>query len=167
MVKTVINFSKVQLDLDMSNFQLPSKLNHYLHTLNLLYEKQNEQLLREIVVNAELSVQEEYNYNDWNGGSYGHALTLTIYETLFLAVIDTKNEIQDRIREDINKLDNTQNEYIAVVFIEMLPTNDNNWRKQTNIYKPVHKLPIVDDNTLQRIMGKGTFSSIFKPYLNV
>jgi hypothetical protein len=69
----------------MSNFQLPSKLNHYLHTLNLLYEKQNEQLLREIVVNAELSVQEEYDYDDydrWNRGSCGHALTLTISETL-------------------------------------------------------------------------------------
>jgi hypothetical protein len=72
-------------------------------------------------------------------------------------IIETKDEIQNRIREDINKLDNAQYEYIAVVFIEMLPTNDNNWRERTNIYKPVHKLPIVDDNTLQRIWRKGHF----------
>ena len=36
---------------------------------------------------------------------------------------------------DINKLDNSQNEHVSEIFIEMEPADNDNWREQTGVYR--------------------------------
>ena len=63
-----------------TKFALPKKIDGYLGTLSRLYEKTKKQLLQEIVVNAAVSVHEAWDYDNWDGGTYGHAVTLLIPE---------------------------------------------------------------------------------------
>lgn len=136
-------------------FALPAKIDSYLATLNRLYEHQNEPILREIVVNGMVSIHEGWDYDNWNGGTYGHAITLTVPEDLYLKIIDSKTDVQARIATDLNKLDNSQNEHVSEVFIEMEPAANDNWREQTGVYRPRTVAPSIAPEALQRIWGEG------------
>lgn len=134
-------------------FALPPKIDSYLATLNRLYESQNESLLRELVVNAMVSIHEEWDYDNWNGGTYGHAVTLTVTEDLYVRVMEQKDEIQTRLATDLNKLDNNQNEHVSEVFIEMETAGNDNWREETGVYRPRTIAPSIAPETLHRIWG--------------
>ena len=132
-------------------FRLPGKVDSYLAILNRLYERKDEVVLREIVVNGIVSIHEEWDYDNWNGGTFGHAITFTVLEDLFVKVMEYKNDLQDRIEADINKLVNIQDEHISAVFIEMAPPASNDWRMHTGVYRPHIPAVSIPAEALQRI----------------
>lgn len=134
-------------------FRLPSRVDSYLATLNRVYEQSDQMLLREIVVNGLVSIHEGWDYDNWNGGTYGHAITLTVPEDIFLRAMDTRDEFQARISEDLNKLDNSQNEHVSQVFIEMRPTDHDRWREESGVYRPPMASHAVPVDALERIWG--------------
>ncbi len=138
---------------DDRKFALPPKIDSYLATLNRWYESQNEPLLRELVVNATVSVHEGWDYDNWNGGTYGHAITLTVMEDLYVRVMEQKDEMQRQLAVDLNRLDNSQNEHVSAVFIERVPLANDNWREETGVYRPRTIAPSVAPEVLQRIWG--------------
>ncbi|MBT3194576.1 MAG: toll/interleukin-1 receptor domain-containing protein [Verrucomicrobia bacterium] len=134
-------------------YSLPPKIDSYLATLNRLYESQNESLLRDLVVNSTVSIHEGWDYDNWNGGTYGHAVTLTVTEDLYLRLMEQKDGMQTRLTTDLNKLDNSQNEHVSKVFIEMEPAAEDNWREETGVYRPRTIAPSITPEALQRIWG--------------
>jgi len=136
-------------------FCLPGKLESYLATLSRLYKHSGERLLAEIVVNGAVSIHEGWDYDNWNGGTYGHAVTLTVPEDLYLRLMEQKDDIETRIAQDINKLNNTRNEHVSQVFIELEPANDPNWRQESGMYRPRTAPASVAPEALQRIWGGG------------
>ncbi|MBN1830422.1 MAG: toll/interleukin-1 receptor domain-containing protein [Deltaproteobacteria bacterium] len=134
-------------------FSLPRKLDSYLSILNRRYERSGDVLLREVVVNGIVSVHEGWDYDNWNGGTYGHAITLTVSEDLYLKVIDVIDDVRNRITADLNKLDNSPNEHISEVFIETELSENDNWREQTGIYRPRMIAPAIAPEALSRIWG--------------
>jgi len=137
------------------SFELPAKIDQYLATLSRLYEKQGETHLREIVVNGIVSVTEEVDYDNWNGGQYGHALTLTLSEDLYTDEMNNKDEHEKRIDADLNLLNNVQNEHISAVEIEMEPVGSGQWREKSGVLRPRTVLPSVPSGALTRIWGDG------------
>jgi hypothetical protein len=135
-------------------FRLPSRLDSYLAALNRVYERNGENLLREIVVNGIVSVHEGWDYDNLDGGTYGHAITLAVPEDTFLRIVDTRDDAQARIAVDLNKLDNSQNEHVSRVFIEMTASDHDRWREESGIYRPpIASRPVAPD-ALQRIWGQ-------------
>jgi hypothetical protein len=136
-----------------SQFQLPGKVELYLATLSRLYKQKGLALLQNIVVNGIVSIYEEWNYDNLNGGTYGHAITLTVPEDIYLNVMEKKDALQRRIVTDLNDLDNTQNEHISAVFIEMEPTKNDHWREESGVYRPRMAASSIPAETLHRIWG--------------
>lgn len=136
-----------------TQFQLPGKVELYLATLSRLYKKQGEALLQNIVVNGAVFVHEEWDYDNWNGGTYGHAITLTVPEDIYLNVMKGKDALQKRIATDINNLGNTQNEHISEVFIEVELTENDQWREESGVYRPRMAASSIPAETLHRIWG--------------
>lgn len=134
-------------------FCLPGKVDSYLATLNRLYERSGDKLLREIVIKGVVSIHEGWDYDKWDGGTYGHAITLTLSEDLYLRIIDKKDDVRGRIATDLNKLDNSQNEHVSEVFIEMEPADNDNWREESGVYRPRTIAPTIAPESLQRIWG--------------
>lgn len=138
-----------------SNFELPKNIDRYLAALSKLYSQEGKRPLQELIVNATSRVHEEWSRDNWNGGTYGHALYLVVPEQLFLGSVKQKNEIQTQIKEDLNKVHNIQNEFIEEVFLEMEVGEDAEWRKDSGLLL-VGKRAIPPD-AIKRIWGEEGF----------
>ncbi|MHB1494980.1 MAG: toll/interleukin-1 receptor domain-containing protein [Acidithiobacillus sp.] len=138
-----------------SSFELPKNIEHYLATLSKLYAHEGKRQFQEIIVNAQIRVHEEWDYDNWNGGTYGHALFLAVPERLFLSSIKQKGDIERKITEDLNKLHNVHNEFIAQVFLEMEVVEDHDWRKASGLLLDGQR--DVAPDAAQRIWGDDGF----------
>ncbi len=119
----------------MQKFNLPRKIDHYLALLSRLYEREGQKQKQEIIVNSRFRVDEEWVFDNWDGGTYGHALYLIMPEVLYLDAVGQKEKLQNEISTDINKLHNVQNEFIAAVFLEVSDAEreDRDWRRASGM----------------------------------
>jgi hypothetical protein len=134
-----------------AKYELPKNTERYLATLSKLYASEGERKLQEILVNAQVRIHEAWTSDNWNGGTYGHALFLAIPESLFLRSVKTRADIQKRICADINKLHNFQNESIDEVFLEMEAAEHRNWRKDSGVLLTGKRVVLPD--ATKRIWG--------------
>ena len=95
------------------SFELPKQLERCLAALSKLYAQEGQRQLQEILVNSQTRVHEGWSADNWNGGTYGHALYLVVPEALFLTAAKKRMAIQKQIKEDLNNIHNVQNEFIA------------------------------------------------------
>lgn len=119
---------------------LPRDIEHYLAALCRLYEQDGERRKQEIIVNSQLRVHEKWTYDNWDGGTYGHAMYLVVPEGLYLSLIKERGTLQEEIKADINRIHNVQNEFIAQVFIEMEKVKDRDWRRESGVLHPQQRL---------------------------
>ncbi len=117
----------------MAEHELPKNIERYLAALSRLYAQDGHRALQEIVVNAQTRVVEEWEYDNLDGGTYGHALHLVIPEPLFPTAAKKRDEIRTQIRRDLNELSNVQREYFAEVFLEMDVPEDRDWRQESGL----------------------------------
>lgn len=120
---------------DTTKFELPRRIEHYLAVLSKLYAREAQKQKQEIIVNSKIRVNEEWTYDNWNGGTYGHALHLVVPEVLYLSLAREREDLQNQIRKELNDVHNVQDEFIADVFIEMEETEaaDRDWRKESGL----------------------------------
>lgn len=135
--------------------ELPANIERYLAALSRLYARDGKRALQEIVVNAQVHVVEEWTHDNWNGGTYGHALYLTLPESLFLTVSRDRDNIQSSIARDLNGLHNFQNEHIAEVFLEMEVAEDGDWRQESGLLVTTTRTVLPDQ--AKRIWGTDGF----------
>ncbi len=95
-------------------FVIPKAIDRYLGTLSKLYKRDGEQKALAVIVNAKVRVDEWVSYDNWNGGTYGHAVVLSVSEKLYLDVQPDLESVQTAIKDGLNRLHNEQNEFIAV-----------------------------------------------------
>lgn len=139
---------------------LPKNVERYLAALSKIYARESETNLLEILVNSKIRVHEEWDYDNWNGGTWGHALFFSVPEILYLSSVNEREEIQKQIRDDFNKIQNIQNEWISEVFLELGEVEDGDWRKESGVLISNQRniTPAIED----RIWG----SSGFKLFLS-
>ena len=141
--------------MDGNNHELPKKIERYLAALSRLYAQDGRRVLQEIIVNAQTRVAEGWTYDNWNGGTYGHALYLVIPESLFLAAAKQRDEIQTQICGDLNDLHNAQNEHIAEVFLEMDVAEERDWRQESGLLISTTRTVAADGE--RRVWGEEGF----------
>lgn len=138
-----------------SKFELPKNIEGYLAALSKLYGQEGKRQLQEIIVNSQTRVHEEWSTDNWKGGTYGHALYLVVPEPLFLSAMKQKDDIEKQIREDLNRIQNIQNEFIDEVFLEMELVEDSEWRKESDLL--VVGKRVVSSDATKRIWGAERF----------
>ncbi len=116
-----------------SQYELPPNMDRFLKILSNYYEKHDQSLLREIIVNSEPQIRMGWTQDNWNGGSYGHALYLSMPESLYLEVVEKKAELQSKIATDLNNIHSVHNEYIEEVFFNVEVPDDQDWRKDSGV----------------------------------
>jgi len=135
----------------MNNYEIPKKIEHYFAALSKLYANEGQKQLQEIIVNSQIRIYEAWSSDNWNGGTYGHAVYLTIPESLYLSLVKQKDELQEQIKKDINKMHNIQNEFIEEVFIEMELVAEQDWRKESGLLQLGKRVILTE--TTNRIWG--------------
>jgi len=114
-------------------YELPKKIDQYLATLAKLYAQEGERHKEAVIVNARVRMQEEWSYDNWNNGTAGHALYLTIPESLYLNSARQRTGLQDEIKNDLNKIHNFQSEFVEEVFLEMQEIESEDWRRKSGL----------------------------------
>jgi hypothetical protein len=136
-------------------YEFPKKIDQYLATLTKYYGKEGQLQLQEIIVNSKPRVHAGWSSDNFNGGTYGHALYLAIPESLYLDTVNKKVELQSKIKDDLNIIHDIQNEFVEEVFFEMEISEDNDWRKESGLLKTQKKL--VPNPVANRIWDKNCF----------
>lgn len=140
-------------------FELPKNIDHFLAALSKLYAQDGKRLLQELIVNSKVRVHEGWSFDNWNGGTYGHALYLIVPESLFLRSVNQKDEIQNQISKGLNAVHNVQNEFIEKVFLEMEADDAHDWRKDSGLLLSGKR--IVPSDAIKRIWGNEGFRVFF------
>jgi len=134
-----------------SRFEIPKNIERYLAALSRMYDREGQRQLQEIIVNSQTRVDEQWSYDNWDGGTYGHALYIVLPERLFAFSLQQKNELEEKIRDDLNKIKTVQNEFIEKVFIELDLPEEGDWRKQSGLL--ISGTKTVSSGAAERIWG--------------
>lgn len=112
---------------------LAAQIERYLAAVSKIYAREGERDLQQIIVNAQIHVIEDWTSDNWNGGTFGHAIYLRIPEELFLPIASNRGTIQERIVRDLNNVHNFQNEHVAEVFLELEIDSETDWRADSGL----------------------------------
>lgn len=120
--------------MEESKYILPKKLEKYLASLSIYYQKNKKDLLRKIIVNSEYHISEEWDYDNWNGGQHGHAVFFYVPELLFHEILDETDTLSNSLCNDLNKLINISHEHVAAVFFELQESSvEDDWRNNSGV----------------------------------
>lgn len=115
----------------MSRF-LTSKVPGYLLRLRSTYDRNGDHVQRDIIDACKFLVTEDVSYDNWNGGTYGHDVTLYLpLEEILKIDIDDQSDISKKICGDMNKLANSEAEFFQSVHLEMDDENDTDYQRAT------------------------------------
>lgn len=115
------------------DFQLPQKLDRYFAALSQLYGQEGERLLQETIVNGKVQIIEEFSYDNWNGGTWGHALNFVLNDQLFFRVLREKEDVAARITKDLNALNTIPDEFIDQITFEIDDATVGDWRAKSGL----------------------------------
>lgn len=132
-------------------FELAKNIDHYLAALSKLYKQEGKLQKLEILVNSQVRVNGGWTYDNWDGGTYGHALFLAVPEAIYLNIVRQREVLQEQIKNDINSIHNVRGEYIEVVFLEMEAVADRDWRQKSGVLQLGR--PEISSNESQRLWG--------------
>lgn len=109
-----------------SGFEITKKMPRYLKRLSVEYTKNGNAPLAQVIEGSKFEVREEVEYDNWNGGTYGHDVLFYVPDKLMgLIPLDTQQDIQNKIREDLNKVASAaDSEYVSGVHFEYLDESD-------------------------------------------
>lgn len=116
--------------------ELPGRLEAMMATASEYLAVKKEELLQQVLVNSRYSVHEEWSYDNWNGGTWGHAITFHVPRSLFLDLIGKTEELGERLCSVLNEVKAVQNEFLEKVFFEVEPGNAGDWRAASGALLP-------------------------------
>lgn len=135
--------------------ELPKLLDGLMGLLSKMYAQDGERSLQELLVNAKVRVVEETGYDNWNGGQWGHNVHLAVSENFLLPYLRNKNDVGQRIRNELNALSDIQDEYFENVFLELEDDPNADWRQDSGLLLATGKS--VPAGAEQRIWRDGGF----------
>lgn len=110
----------------MTEYALLSKIMPALRRLRGHYDRKEEEALRDLIDAASIHIEPATEYDNWNGGTFGHDVFLFMAdEKMSLVDLDNQAQILDRIREDLNKATpDIENEYVRAVHLAAFDAGD-------------------------------------------
>lgn len=132
-----------------SECEFPEHLERLLSALSKLYAAEGKRDFQALIVNYQARLTIGWDYDNWNDGTYGHAIHLTVPEQIFVKVMRDADLAKNQIREDLNKLNNLPNESISEVFLEMEAGDLGEWRQQSGLLLPAKS--VISEIAVNRI----------------
>lgn len=142
------------------NFELPRKLEKITASLSQYYARQGNTTLQSIIVNSPYHVEEGRDYDNLDGGQYGHAVYFQVPGELYYRIVDGMEEVAQQLSRDINRLSNVDREFISAVFLELQDEALINWRERSGV--------LISDTPLAQVSSEEDVSRLWSPdYLRV
>jgi hypothetical protein len=146
------------------DFELPKNIERTLAMLSRIYAQEGLLKLQEIIVNSKIRVEEASTYDNWNGGTYGHALYLTLPAQLFAFSLKQTVALQDKIQKDLNDPQKVSNEFIEKVSFDLDLEEYGDWRKNSGVLVSAKRT--VPEDAEKRIWEAGESFRIFLSHIS-
>lgn len=115
-------------------FELPRKLEKVLASLATYYGQHDKPVLQRLLVNSRYHVHEEWSYDNWDGGTYGHAIYFQVPAAIYYEIFNSLDSVSKEICERINRISNVQNEFVEQIFFEVQDDPSlENWREKSGV----------------------------------
>lgn len=136
-----------------SKFDLPRQLEKLLAALSVYFGKHGRSTLQRLVVNSTYRVHEEWDYDNWNGGQYGHAVFFEVPSPIYYDVFEDLAEVSDEICQGLNRFAKVPQESFSAVFIELKDDAGlESWREQSGVLAhPTPSAAMISEEQLHRI----------------
>ncbi len=147
-----------------SFFSFPQDCEQYLRKLAKLYEHDRHRDLQLILVNAHPRVDEGITVAGSDMDVYGHALYLTVPEAVFSFGMKETLAIENRIKDDLNKILNLPREFIVQCSLEVAMDPAQDWRKNSGLLITSERSVPKDAET--RIWGDEGYFRLFLSHIS-
>ena len=85
-------------------FTIPKKINLYLRRLKIEYARAGEAILSSVLDRARVVVEVAVDYDNWNGGVYGHNVHFYLpAEELGKVPLQKQGDFTDRLKADLKQ----------------------------------------------------------------
>jgi len=127
----------------MTEYALPPKIIPAFRRLRRHYENKGESELCDLIDAARIHVEPGTDFDNWNGGTYGHDVLMFVpEETMGMVDLDNQEQIFKRLQEDINKATpEVENEYIRSVYVNQADESDPQFQASINFTREPRMLP--------------------------
>lgn len=124
--------------------------------MSAYYAQGKAELLQKVVVNATYTVDEGYDYDNWNGGEWGHLVRLSIPAELFLEALNNLEEVQTKIAADLNRIAMCAHERVSAVTVEQTAAADiARWREKSGALITLQRSVKEMADAAERLWTKG------------
>lgn len=125
-----------------SKFVIPTKIGSYIKRLSLAY-KVNNQRLHNIVASSKVFVREHTDYDNLDGGMYGHDIVLFCDEMVFEGFsLSDQDRACVQLREDLRNLtSDIAQEFISSVSIQLEDESDIEFQRAMHLDTKNNTLP--------------------------
>ena len=126
-----------------TKYCLPTKANSYLKRLLGEYILEEKINLIEIISSAKIYIIEGADFDNWNGGTYGHDVKLFLSKSVLAKIkVREQNTIAEEIRTDLNSCaEAIENEFFRKVIFELNDENDLEYIQAIGISKKTELNP--------------------------
>jgi len=138
-------------------YVLPSQLDALMASAARYFKHQGKSELVTILANARVEVIEGDHYDNWDGGTTGHAVRLHLPEELLHLALPDGHDHGTEIGAVLNKLAHVSNEHFSSVRVCLdLGTVPTDWRKETDALLASPALAATSDTDRMRLWGEGS-----------
>ena len=127
----------------MTDFALLPKLLPAIRRLCRHYQNKGKTDLRDLLESSRFHFEPGTEYDNWNGGTYGHDVFVFIPEALIdLVDLDDQEHVSKQIRDDLNKVTpEVENEYVRVVYFKLADQLDPQYQSAVQFSREPHARP--------------------------
>lgn len=120
-------------------YEIPRNMHRYLKRIATEYKRKDSGDLASVLESSKFKVNEETEYDNWDGGMDGHDLVLYVPDELMGYIpLDDQQDISNKLREDLNKASSAaQSEFVNAVHFEYLDEDDDEIAKASSLNAPI------------------------------
>lgn len=100
-------------------FKYPGEIIGLLDTLTTKYEVEGDLVAAKVTKSRDYELEEAVDYDNWDGGTYGHKLILRVPTDVYKLMGTEINRYAQSIKDALNRLESVPNEYIYEVSIQV------------------------------------------------
>jgi hypothetical protein len=138
-------------------FALPAQIDGLLASATRYLRTQGDREdLVAIIANSRVEVEEEVDYDGWDGGQSGHEIRLHAPEPVFHAAIPNLEKYGPELCELLNRLAHVPREHVARVLVCLdVGTVPSNWREESGALLTPPTLAVTSTSDISRLWGDG------------
>src|SRR5437660_960927 len=104
MMEHKVGFRLMARDTTTTPYELPKQIERVLASAAMYFNHSGETQLQRLIVNARITIEEAFSFDNWDGGQTGHRLHLQVPAELYYSVLPNQNMVEQQLVQVLNQM---------------------------------------------------------------